>query len=282
MITGAACGGARLPALDPESRIFFDTARLVMTDIERDIFLRLPDAASRREFIADFWDKRDPDSDTEANEFKEEFERRIEYVDTHFREGKRGINTDRGRIYLYLGPPEHFESFNMIGGGTTSALWWVYYSHRLGIEFVDTRGSGEFTINEIDGDLFQAMERAKLGAGVQRGGAKLTFVDFDVRYDKDRREIVVAVPLKKLNFKDENGLLQVAFAFTFFLYQGSAEKETFGESRTFSGKAEEIENQKEIAFVFPRDLPPGRTYVDVIVDGGQDNGRIRKIIPVKS
>ena len=278
----AGCGGARVEALDPESRSFFDTARLVMTNIERDIFRHLPDAGARREFISDFWAKRDPDPETEENEFKEEFDRRIEYTNTHFREGRRGINTDRGRIYLYLGPPEHTESFPMISGGTTSALWWVYYSYPLGVEFVDSRGTGEYAINEIDGNLFEAIERAKLGAGVQRSGARLNFVNFDVRYDKSRREIVVALPLKKLNFKEENGLLQAEFEFTFFLYGQGPAKEKYVEDRTFSAKAEDLEKSKEILFAFPRELPPGRTYVDVIVDGGQDNGRVRKIVEVKA
>jgi GWxTD domain-containing protein len=281
-LLAAACGGVRVEALDPESRDFFDTVRLVMTDIERTIFRHLPDAAARREFIADFWAKRDPDPETEGNEFKEEFDRRVEYANTHFREGRRGINTDRGRIYLYLGPPEHTESFPMIDGGLTSVLWWIYYSYPLGVEFVDSRGTGEYAINEIDGNLFDAIERAKLGAGVQRSGAHLNFVNFDVRYDKDRRELVVAVPTKKLSFKEEGSLLSADFEFTFYLYRQGAAKEKFVETRTFSALAAELEKRKEITFAFPRELAPGRVFVDVTVNGKQDNGRVRKIVEVKA
>ena len=46
--------------LDPESEKFFRTARLIMTKEENKIFQRLPDISSRKEFIEDFWLKRDP------------------------------------------------------------------------------------------------------------------------------------------------------------------------------------------------------------------------------
>ncbi|MBM3294394.1 MAG: GWxTD domain-containing protein [Candidatus Aminicenantes bacterium] len=281
-LLAAACGGARVEALDPESRAFFETARLVMTGVEQSIFRHLPDPESRREFISDFWAKRDPDPETETNEFKDEFERRIEYADAHFREGRRGINTDRGRIYLYLGPPDQVQSFPMIQGGTTSVLWWSYYAYVLAVEFIDTRGLGEYTINEIDGSLFDAIERAKLGAAVQRSGASLNFVDFGLRYDRDRGELIVAVPTKKLVFKEKGGLLTAEFDFTFYLYREGSAKETFAETRTFTASAEDVEKRKDILFAFPRKLPPGRVYVDAIVNGRRDNGRVRKIFEVKA
>ena len=64
--------------LDPEGKAFFETARLVMTSEEEDIFRHLPDTESRREFMVDFWAKRNPDPASETNEFKEEFEKRID------------------------------------------------------------------------------------------------------------------------------------------------------------------------------------------------------------
>ena len=78
LLGAAACSSLPKTALDPVSRDFYETARLVMTGEEDDIFQHLPDAESRREFISDFWAKRDPNPETESNEFKEEFERRIE------------------------------------------------------------------------------------------------------------------------------------------------------------------------------------------------------------
>jgi len=61
-----------------------------------------------------------------------------------------------------------------------------------------------------------------------------------------------------------------------------AGKEKFVEKRLFAAKSEELETRKEITFAFSPELAPGRTYVDVIVNGKQDNGRVRKIVEVKA
>jgi GWxTD domain-containing protein len=276
----AACGGfSRLP-LDPESRDFFETARLVMTSAEQEIFRNLPDEASRREFIADFWEKRDPDPDTAENEFKDEFERRVDYANKHFNEGRRGINTDRGRVYLYLGPPEKTDTYSSATAGFT--IYWIYYTYDLGIEFVESRSGGEYAINQIMGNLMDAFETAKLtGFGKPRGGPQ-RLVSFDARYDGARKEITVEIPVKKLNFKEESGVLKLEFDFTIYIYKNAGgQKDKFEERRAFEGRAAEVENSKVVTFVFPYELAPGRNYVDVIVNGGQDNGKVRKIFLFK-
>jgi GWxTD domain-containing protein len=105
-----SCSGSEQKiTLDPESRDFYTYAQLIMTKVEKNIFNHLPDKEARKEFMADFWVKRDPDPDTKENEFKDEFYRRIEYANKRFREGTPGWKTDRGRIYIYLGPPDKFE-----------------------------------------------------------------------------------------------------------------------------------------------------------------------------
>ncbi len=119
-----SCGISGKVALDPESRNFYETARLIMTKEEKDIFNHLPDRESRQEFIRDFWAKRDPDSDTEENEFKEEFYGRIEYANRYFREGIPGWKTDRGRIFIYLGPPDKIDQRLFINNPSVKGLIW--------------------------------------------------------------------------------------------------------------------------------------------------------------
>jgi GWxTD domain-containing protein len=279
------CASTGKIPLDPESRDFYETARLVMTAAEKDIFNHLPDPESRREFIRDFWTKRDPDPDTENNEFREEFERRLEYAEKHFREGRKGWNTDRGRIYVYLGPPEKTEEYfpQQIADVRGSVIYWIYYRYDLGIEFMDERGLGAFTITQIAGDFFGAMEAAKLGAIYQvDGGVAKKFVNFDLAYDKEKRQFVLSLPIKRLYFKDEGGLLKADFEFEFFIYQqGAAQKQVFKESRAFAGRPEDLEKMKDISFAFPYHLSPGRNYADVIVTG-RDIGKTRKIFLVKN
>ena len=113
LLAAAAVSCVQAPRLelDPDRAAFFDTARLVMTSEEQDIFRHLPDQAARDEFITDFWAKRDPDPSTLDNEFQTEFLARLDYANRRFREGRRGYDTDRGRIYIYLGPPEQTETY---------------------------------------------------------------------------------------------------------------------------------------------------------------------------
>lgn len=277
-LTLAACAPSVNLNLDPESRAFYETARLVMTDAEQTIFAHLPDAESRREFIKEFWDKRDPDTETEVNEAKQEFDRRIEYINKRFREGRKGINTDRGRIYLYLGPPEKTEEYPMMSGGLGGELLWVYYKYELGIYFVDPNGMGNYAISEILGNLFDAIEMAKLGVTFSERNTTAGLLKFDLSYDKDRHEFRLTIPAKKLSFKDEGGMMTADFDISFYVYkEGAAKKEMFVEVKHFAGKADELEKSPEIVFTFTRELPPGKIFVDVVVDGKEANGKSRKI-----
>jgi GWxTD domain-containing protein len=285
VLGAAACTAAPELKLDPESRDFYETARLVMTGEESDIFSQLPDAESRKEFIADFWAKRDPDPTTEANEFKEEFEKRIDYANKHFNEGRRGLNTDRGRIYIYLGPPEKTDYYSMVQDelGNGPVLWWIYYTYDLGIEFRDARNTGAFQMVQVQGSLLQAIETAKLGDIVQTESGAGRLLNFEASYDKSKREIVVAVATKKLNFKEEENLLKADFDFEFFVYKsGSAKKEKFVASKAFRGKAEEVEKTKALIFTFPYDFPPGKSFLDVIVLGRDGLGKSRRIFTIRN
>jgi GWxTD domain-containing protein len=80
--------------------------RYLLTSDQKKDFERLSDPVSRSEFIAQFWKARDPRPETVANEAREEFERRAAFADAHFaQDEKRGSMTDRGMVFVLLGPP---------------------------------------------------------------------------------------------------------------------------------------------------------------------------------
>ena len=284
----AACGGGPKLKLDPESKKFYDTANLIMTREEGKIFRLLPDPESRREFIDDFWAKRDPNPDTEVNEFKQEFESRVNYAARRYKgEGRPGWNTDRGRIHIFMGPPDKFEEFFTHGDPDVRGpiLWWIYYDYQLGIEFVDARGTGEYKIREFDGDFFGAMDILKLGTYV---GTKDVFlkkvVNFALTYDREAGEIVIALPAKLLNFKEnDEGKFQIDLGFKFYLYEGPAlAKRTLTEERSFAATNPEIEAMKTVDFRFAIRLGPGTNFVDVIIRGKEGTAsKIRKLFEVK-
>ncbi|MDX6385943.1 MAG: hypothetical protein QOK48_3516 [Blastocatellia bacterium] len=116
----------------------------------------------REQFIAIFWNNRDPDPDTTENEYRESYYERVEYANEHFTSGVAGVKTDRGKIYLRFGKPDEVEShpsggsYNREsgeGGGAASTYpferWW--YRNLPGrtdvaVEFVDPTSTGEYRI----------------------------------------------------------------------------------------------------------------------------------------
>lgn len=281
------CGGKGRIALDPESKDFYETAQLIMTKEERDIFKHLPDKESREEFINDFWAKRDPDPDTEVNEFKEEFLRRIEYANERFNEGPPGWKTDRGRIYIYLGHPDKIEEilFHEDPEVRGSIILWYYYRYNFGVQFVDKDGNGRYTFDPyygIAGSLFDAIELAKMGVNLEEGFRGKKYVDFGLQFDPEKKEIMILIPAKAVTFVEEEGKLKADFEFEFHIYEkGSSKKEKIKESRSFEKPEEEVLKLENIIFNFPLNLKPGKYYFDVIIIGKKEIGKTRKIFEIK-
>lgn len=135
----------------------------IITQEERAVFASLTTHEEREQFIEQFWLRRDPDPRTAINELKEEHYRRIAYANEHFKAGRSGWRTDRGRTYILFGPPEQREIHPMgtvhtrtmaEGGGATKTypmeIW--HYRHLEGIghdvklEFVDSDLSGNYRL----------------------------------------------------------------------------------------------------------------------------------------
>ncbi|HEY4231610.1 MAG TPA: GWxTD domain-containing protein [Thermoanaerobaculia bacterium] len=83
-------------------------ARFLLTSSESDEFRRVTDPIARSEFITKFWKDRDRTPETPENEFRDEFERRVAFADQYFVQGEtRGSYTDRGTVFVLLGPPAY-------------------------------------------------------------------------------------------------------------------------------------------------------------------------------
>src|SRR3954471_9212683 len=78
----------------------------IITPEEKKAFLALQTDEERENFIENFWRRRDPNPDTEENEFREQYYERIAYANEHYTSGIPGWKTDRGRIYITWGKPD--------------------------------------------------------------------------------------------------------------------------------------------------------------------------------
>jgi GWxTD domain-containing protein len=135
----------------------------IITDQEKKAFKALATDEERENFIEQFWRRRDPNPDTEENEYREEYYERIAYANEHYASGIPGWKTDRGRVYIAWGKPDGIESHpsggsynrpSYEGGGSTTTYpfetWFYRHLEGIGdgieIEFVDPTGTGEYRI----------------------------------------------------------------------------------------------------------------------------------------
>ena len=92
--------------LDQKYKTFLNKdAVYIMLPKEREKFLELRVDRERDIFIENFWEVRDPIPETLANEFKDEHYKRMKEADQKFREARQGWRTERGQMYIAVGPP---------------------------------------------------------------------------------------------------------------------------------------------------------------------------------
>jgi GWxTD domain-containing protein len=145
----------------PYKKWLEEDVRWIITPEEEKAFKSMTNNEERDQFIEAFWRRRNPNPDSDDNEFKDEHYRRIAYANEHFPAGKPGWLTDRGHIYIAWGPPDEKEEHPSggaydrplsEGGGTTQTYpyenWTYRYLEGIGsnvqIEFVDTCMCGDF------------------------------------------------------------------------------------------------------------------------------------------
>jgi len=133
----------------------------IITAEEKSLFLRLPNEVERGKFIEAFWRKRDPNPRTAENEFKIVYYKRIALANKLFGlAGFEGWRTDRGRIFILLGPPHEVRrdlnpsasSVSMFQAATETWGYWNLQNPRLPYNmeftFTDKYGSGNYILEK--------------------------------------------------------------------------------------------------------------------------------------
>ena len=97
--------GPAAAQLSAQNAEYFDgPAGLLLTADEAKLWKDITDNATAEAFIELFWVKRDHDLGTPLNEFRQDFNMRVEAADANFAYGKiRGAMSDRGRVLILLG-----------------------------------------------------------------------------------------------------------------------------------------------------------------------------------
>lgn len=142
--------------LDPHFQEWLNMVAAIAAPEELEGFRRLSAARDRDLFVRLFWRQRDPTPGTEANEYRDEIERRFRHVNEYFGRGttRPGWMTDMGRIYMILGEPNSQESFEQVPGVQPAQVWSYVGDAGLGlppqfnVTFYKPNGVGEWRIYE--------------------------------------------------------------------------------------------------------------------------------------
>ena len=274
---------------DPFYKTFFEKARLIMTKDEIEIYKRLPDKETREEFIEEFWRIRDSDPTTEENEGKIEFERRIDYANKWFgawnpdrgkemnrdRDEYQGWNTDRGRVYIILGPPDGIfyggsgfmgaEERNRASDSMYALETWYYYQHELYVQFRKTF-SGRWRLAASDAHLYSVLESAKLYfvSTQERVDSKNRF-KFKAKYEDHK--IMIFIPVTRVSFKEEGGTFHSKFGIKINIRLNDKKIDEIEETQTFSESEDEVVEKDNILLIIPYTLPQkGKYFFDIIVE----------------
>ncbi len=144
------------PKIDPSIALLskkelkkeFEMARYIASRQEEKIFKNIHDANGMREFLTQFWYRRDKVAGVPLGTNRREFLRRVQEADQKFRAmGKEGWQTDRGRILLKYGEPDEVERYPSSMDLVPYEVW--YYNNLEGgskFIFADLRGFGEYEL----------------------------------------------------------------------------------------------------------------------------------------
>lgn len=97
--------------MDKQDKAWLEHVRPIMLPDEEKTFRELKDKGDREEFKKIFWARRDPDLETPDNEYQAEFDKAFAEADKKYTGvGRAGANSDCGRIYILLGPPDEVKA----------------------------------------------------------------------------------------------------------------------------------------------------------------------------
>ncbi len=98
---------------------FIKLVKPIIISSELKIYKSLKTEEEKKKFREQFWKARDPVKSTPVNEFYVEYIKRVDYAKKHL----RGINSPRGRIYIFLGKPLEVKKYLGYEKLVDSELW---------------------------------------------------------------------------------------------------------------------------------------------------------------
>jgi GWxTD domain-containing protein len=107
--------------------------------------MRRAPPSERARLWREFYEATDPNNATPENEELNQYFSRVNAANQRFKdEGIPGWRTDRGEVFITLGPPD--ESVESTPGTSSRIIRWTYLTHRLEVYFQDETGFGRLRL----------------------------------------------------------------------------------------------------------------------------------------
>ena len=122
----------------PETKVNqeLDYIKYLANKDEKKMIKHLDSVETKRQFLKEFWARRDPSPATPFNEKRAEFLRHVQYANKKFSAlGLKGWKTDFGRVYILYGPPDDVERSPNTDKGRAYQVW-RYENLQGGVIFV--------------------------------------------------------------------------------------------------------------------------------------------------
>ncbi|MEO8030727.1 MAG: GWxTD domain-containing protein [Gemmatimonadota bacterium] len=128
--------------------------------------LKKASAAERPALWRKFWHDTDPNPSTPQNEAIEEYFNRLASANQQFKgEGMPGWRTDRGEVFITLGPPD--EIYDETPQGNAREIRWIYNQAQITLYFDDPNGYGRYLMTPSSRAQFDPV-----AARVRRSGLR--------------------------------------------------------------------------------------------------------------
>jgi GWxTD domain-containing protein len=126
----------------------FKQAKYIAKNKEIEQYKGLDSLESKRKFLFEFWQRRDTNPQTEVNEVREAYLKRVNYANEKYRTmNKEGYRTDRGRVVLVYGTPDQIDRYPNETNLKPYEVW-AYNSIEGGVVFVfgDITGFADYEL----------------------------------------------------------------------------------------------------------------------------------------
>jgi GWxTD domain-containing protein len=127
--------------------------------------LRDAPVEERAELWREFWEATDPDPLTPGHEAFDLYFQRVQEANDRFQEtGVAGWLSDRGEVFVTIGPPDEIFDSSSDLQGAGRYFRWHYISERLTVDFVDDTGFGRFRLTDASrAEFMQVVNRYRRG-----------------------------------------------------------------------------------------------------------------------